>query len=270
MYAVPYDNNEGYVLVSTNKDLTPILAIIDDGEFDEDQLENLNVYQNIKEKLELMSIGPTPNPNPPITPDPIIMIFHDDTIKQFFCGAPKVKVQWGQGWPENSFVEGSKYAGCGPVAAAQILSYFENPKTLALTFRYPSMQAINIDWEMLKQHKKSAFGHYSWSIYEDMYCCGLEKEQHEVLGLLCRELSKRFNTEYLESGAYTYYSNAKAGLQNILSDRSFYEFKDALDLYNKIYSFGGVAYVSGEAIVEGGTLNHAFVADAIARIYNTP
>lgn len=85
--------------------------------------------------------------------DPIPTFYYDTTFINNKV-EPRVKVKWNQYWPENLFCP-NKLAGCGPVAVATVLSYFEYPKTLTLDYDGADKKSISIDWSQIKKHIKS-------------------------------------------------------------------------------------------------------------------
>ena len=117
-YIVNYANSEGFVIISTNKKVEPLLAYSDTGSF---SLDNEMAKCYFVDKIKSYSDNVHPM---------------DADLKESFAAAsldtihykyePVIKKSLGQWSPYNKVVE--KYypacpAGCGPVAAAMIMSY---------------------------------------------------------------------------------------------------------------------------------------------------
>lgn len=200
IYAINFTDNQGYVLVSANKETVPILAIIDKGNFQKDTDENEsyeNFLNNAKNYVSSVSGIEIPDPNPPTPLDPI-MIFKTDTIKKFSCTEPLVKVNWGQCWPENMYCENKK-AGCAPVAVAQALTYFRSIDKMDITFESRDCDEIHLDWGEISQHKKSLDLAYPLNsmIQRHYDVCDAPEETHTTIGSLVRQLGEIMKSEYM-------------------------------------------------------------------------
>ena len=173
IYALDIEDNNGFVLVAAPKNVEPILAVIDEGSFNDPQnLENKS-YQMIlnetKDYVARMSIIDIPK-----EPDPDTTKMELTPASDFFDSylvkidrKPLVKVQWGQSYPENIFCE-NKVAGCTPIAIGQMLSYFELPKSINYTFPLKDINSENLNWTSIKRHK---------SIYD----CNCTNANHKTL-----------------------------------------------------------------------------------------
>lgn len=252
IYALDIENNNGFVLVAAPKNVEPILAVIDEGSFnDPKNLENKS-YQMILEETKDYVANLSSN-RIPIDPDPI------DTTKMEITPAsdfyhvyianivrePLVNVQWGQSWPENIFCENS-IAGCTPIAIAQMLSYFELPKSINYTFPGKDISSENLNWTTIKQHK---------SIY-DCYC---SYASHRTLARVVREIGQRAYTDYSqEDVSGTYFSNVANAIQQLTGLTP-----DNGGGSNTIL-FDDLAQNVGIAIIAAG--DHCFIADAIKHI----
>lgn len=161
----------------------------------------------------------------------------------------------------------NKIGGCGPVAAAQILSAMNKPSELSYFFPEMDIASETINWPLLKKHKESC--------YSDAYCinynnCQLTEEKHKTIGRLVRQIGVLSDARY-EMGDNPQTPAATSKVINVIKSLSgknpISSGNTARGLYN---SLGGVsifnqkvAYVQGFA---NATEGHAWVADGIWEI----
>ena len=160
-HVINYEDNQGYALVSADSRTTPVYAYSTTGNINiDDAVENTgfgdfmdaatDYYIAELETTEtpastITPVLPTPEPTNPILLLPIVEI---DGVKYYYegkesyiqnAGGVLVDVSWGQGWPYNYYCGSNEdagllngycnVAGCAPVAAAQIMSYFQYPES---------------------------------------------------------------------------------------------------------------------------------------------
>lgn len=150
IYVVQFED-DGFVLISKPTTVEPIIAVIEDGDFDGIETRQNESFQSLLANAA-MYVATTSNINRPSTKpiDPIPTYYYDTIYHENKKVGPKIDVCWNQRWPENIYAP-NKVAGCGPVAVAMALSYFEQPKSLALTFNNADKDIINLDWANLKK-----------------------------------------------------------------------------------------------------------------------
>ena len=136
-YVVNYEDNNGFAILAADTKLPPVISIGDEGNFNTqgfiDFVRNhatrsnseINPAQEVQyaivnNSLMLPSISP-----PSIDVGPINCV---DTTVVLKC-LPLVRTKWGQGAPYNYYApvdpndeDKISYAGCGPIAAAQVLA----------------------------------------------------------------------------------------------------------------------------------------------------
>ena len=298
MYAVNYENNDGYVLISANRNVTPILGIIDSGTFNEEELKDSEAYQFIKEGAEQIAmVGPNPDLKPipiePTDPLPLIMAWKEDTIKSFHCNPPLLEVEWGQRWPENVCTSNNR-AGCGPIAAMQIMSYFELPATMKFTY-FGDQDYKAIDWKELKKHKTSTnfdLENMGMAVNFHYADCPAAPGNHTFLARIASEVGYRLkSTYYKKDDMYPYFKDGKKYFVTLSSPTTGTDFKDIQSelikilpgvtqtyteslssVYSALYSTNNksVALVIAsdkDFTAEDGLDRHIFVIDATANIY---
>lgn len=259
IYVVEFEDN-GFVLVSKPMTVKPVLGIVEEGAFDDAATQSNEGFQDVMSnaKLYVEAISTASSSGPlPIDPRPV---FYNDTTVVSEKVPARIKAKWNQYWPENIYVP-NKVAGCVPVAMAMILSYFEEPKTMPLTFDGADKSTLALDWTKLKKHVTSlAYKNPSESqIATHIRICA-DLETHKDLGRLVRQLGHLSGSNYNSSSStptpWNTSVNVLKGLlpgKTFLSESYFTDFKPLFDLLTK----DGVSYVYGAR--DGGA--HAFVID---------
>lgn len=149
-YLINYENNEGYAMVSTDSRTTPVYAYSDEGNLTPEDFENnpglkiflegaiLN-YEDEIANCSTYALGD--GDRLPIFEIPEELMAINDMVEivevnrvYYFKGTrvnenikgPFVSVAWHQDFPYNQHFE-NYYAGCGPVAVGQVMSYHKYP-----------------------------------------------------------------------------------------------------------------------------------------------
>ena len=249
IYALDIENNNGFVLVAAPLNVDPILAIIDSGSFNDTQnLENAS-YQLMLNATKDYVISISSNDIPKFQ-DPIVRpdfripeIVDEYSIK--IIQEPLVKVEWHQSWPENIYCS-NNIAGCTPIAMAQILSYFELPKSISYTFAEKDINSENLNWATIKQHKRA-------------FECNCTYSTHLSLARLIREIGQRVNTDYSGSNASgTNFFNVPNAIQSLCGLVPDTNGKSTTSLFAALSNNNGIAIV--------GNVGHSFIADAIKHL----
>lgn len=195
MYVVNYADSMGFALVSAVPNTPELIAVTVSGVYNPDEScdnPGFNMYiEDITTFLsqQLLSFEPAIDPDkPPFKPVPQYKEVRDTTW--FDKIDNRIRVYWGQSSPEG-WECSNGIAGCSNTAVAMLMSYFEHPKRLTLTYKEDG-SILNIDWAALKKH--NAMGEtYKDVIESNCYSYGI----HTSLAALCRELGKRSGSTYL-------------------------------------------------------------------------
>lgn len=164
-HVINFEDNQGFALVSADSRTTPVYAYYETGNLDiEDATENTGFGDFMDAATEyyiaeaeltdpdnpLLPTDPnnqtlpiTPVPTNPILQLPIVELdgeryyISGEDIELQNPGGVLVDVEWNQCWPYNYYCDYNDNAnlyygyrdaaGCGPVAAGQIMSYFRHP-----------------------------------------------------------------------------------------------------------------------------------------------
>lgn len=257
LYVVNIEN-DGYVLVSAPTSVPPVLGVVDNGEFEMESNESFGIlFENIKQYVRDESHAYA------IKPIDKIPTFYYDTVKINSKIPPRISVMWNQYWPENIYAP-NYIAGCGPVALVMTLSYFESPKSIALTYPNADMSSISLDWKQLKQHKKSSSMIPSdGNIANHVSSCA-NMEMHETLGRLTRQLGVLSESEYKNDGTYTGWWDLLDAAKGLLPDRTVEHFT-SVDNFERL---NDLIRKSGIIIMDGSSQNggHLWVVDGVMQI----
>ncbi len=154
-------------------------------------------------------------PGHPITPDTVV------TYSDWVTAGPYLEVKWGQIKPYNKYCEKVGAAnlcvtGCTATALAQILSYYQYPEEMEVTFTknpeyienfsHPEVgDFITLNWDELKQHVVTL----------DNTPCSCSETNHTNLAILFRELGELLNMKYEENGSSADFGRITDVLRNL-------------------------------------------------------
>ncbi len=148
-HLINYEDNAGFAMVAADERATDIYAYSDEGQLtaaDFEQNPGLSIYKEIateayiNEVTNPSNVGPvvlTPGPgNGPYGDIPRLIIvkgtdgnYYHARYEEITSSVPYfIETTWHQNYPYNAFCEGN-VTGCGPLAAAQIMTYHGHPAT---------------------------------------------------------------------------------------------------------------------------------------------
>lgn len=206
LWVVNFPDSSGYVVLPENKAYGP-LAITERGTLTSiDDIKNESIKDFYSRANELMGINP-PTINPiDTTPMTTEFYYLDRDTSVCLTIKPRINVQWGAGMFESYYCENFS-PGCVNVACAQVLSYFELPTSMAITYPDAPVSSIEIDWTQIKKHVKDT------DMVQLICFCGAGYENHLVLANLIRQLGHTGGSRYTLNGT----SGTRSGAQTILS-----------------------------------------------------
>ncbi len=255
IYAVNYEDNAGFVLVSAARHGIDVIGYADEGNFDaESASENSNFSYYLdaaKDYVEKQKISVWDSS----------AIRPSDYTKLIYPIVPRIKVQWGKRYPEGLCF--SNYdAGCGQTAMAQMLSYLETPASIVLTYPGHDIARQTLDWNELRKHKVSC-GNSSFSIGSHNEECPASKEVHNAIARLCRELAELNEAEEFYFGTGTDPNKILATFKTLCpgNETTSYKYMNLNydNLWDDLFKKQGVALVSG--IDEVASIMHIWVCD---------
>ena len=249
-YVVNLEDNGGYAVIAADRQEQPVLAVTEAGNIEDiDSIENPGARMFFKAMV-------TPGHNfQPIDSTTIIRPIYDinyeykttSSVSEKIVG-PHADFAWGQLYPEGMYFSNG-YAGCGNVACVLSLSYFEEPKV----FMSKDFDAVKVDWNLIKQHKKSFTSPFDTDVCGDMNAL-----PHKALAELCYEIGRLNKSDLKEGGTNTYIEDVRQTIINICSNIKVYEICKKMPQASTILG-DGMIYVRANEY--GASVGHAFVID---------
>ena len=255
LYVVNFEDNQGYAIVSARRDVEGLLAVTESGTYDplhKSENEGLNMFMDLASGYEFGPLIPIPGPEP--------------IVSRYYKG-PYITVRWGQRWPEGYFCPNG-VAGCANTAMAQILSYYEYPTGIALTYPEADTTYQQLDWSSIKEH---VYGQSSLNCYSHINSiCAADDDAHLALARLCRQLGFLSHTTYKEHADPDSCSsgtnpNSIEYVLNLLGygTHGFIPYS-GIDA-RRILDNSHIVYMGGYANWNNDTIGHAWVIDGYCR-----
>ncbi|MBQ8224968.1 MAG: C10 family peptidase [Bacteroides sp.] len=257
LYVFNYTNNNGFAVVSANKTTEPLLAVTEQGTYDSttaNENNGFNLFMDMAEQYVSTTsteLEPIPDDG---TEDFMQIKIVSDTVNEVKV-APKLCVQWGQTGYEGAFAPNG-IAGCGNVAATQVMSYYCHPTQLNITFSGAPTSLLTLDWNAIKLHP----------IEHSNLICFATDEAHTAIGLLHREIGELNYSTYNTNSTSTYISNVRntfiqlgyttSSITNYSNENFYSQLSN-----NKLLYMGGSATVGGHAWVVDGC--HKFTVNQV-------
>ncbi|MDE6267098.1 MAG: C10 family peptidase, partial [Muribaculaceae bacterium] len=253
-----------YLIISASKATEPILAIIDSGNYQEDEQVNVEGFDFFMENaLNYVATADGVTGSNDEGPDDKIMTWYNDTVVLVHPVLPyKVNVKWGQKWPENVYCP-NKIAGCAPVAIAQLLSYFKPEMSFDVTFEGRPCDHMTIDWNEILKHKTS-YNSIERPFFDPVACQGCTVA-HEQLAVLLRQIGVWAHSTYeFDIDNNPTVTSTDIGylysVTDMLLPNCMKSFVDTGRIYDDMGE--GIALVTGVTINESNTLeSHAWIID---------
>lgn len=204
MYVFNFADEQGYAIVPKNVNAPELLAVTEKGSYDGVDSDNagLNMYLS-ETSAYLSSLSRVVDPPVLDTNDLVEQVFI--TERDSLIINPKVSVEWGQGEPyclfcfENGATSGMQaLTGCVQTAMAQIMSYFQYPAYVDITYDPTFQQSLELNWPEINRVSEFAVGVYTGDYIS--------------LAYLMRELGQRTMATY-----YVSYEGTSAVPTNIAS-----------------------------------------------------
>lgn len=179
IYIFNFDNNEGFAVVSANKETDALLAVSDSGSIRSmEEIDNpgLSLFMNAaKEYVVETDVVQTRS----IHKKPVGEKVVHDTLSSSRI-SPKVTVKWDQKDDEGAFCP-NHVAGCFTIAAFQAMSYFDFPSSMSFTFSEKNMDYVPLppsQWNNIRLHKSTGYDPCS-------------EYRKSIIGHICREICER-------------------------------------------------------------------------------
>lgn len=273
IYAINYDDNQGYVLVSVPRAADEILAVVPKGNFDpENPSDNpgLNLFIDMAKDYATDAARAPKDPNIAYPRDSDLMeLYRNMTYSHPYHCDPQLSLVWGQRGIYGQFCSNT-YAGCTPLAIGTVIiqqNYKAGAdKTIYYNFEEADVNSEYVEWIELYRHKYS-YSYEGGKFNGEHLCYAADKAAvHKTIGRILRQIGEDANTDYSDPNfSSTLTNNIKPMLQKyaapgmVISD-----FKDYNHLYIPKYIDQGLVVMSAgtpptEINPNGG--GHTWVAD---------
>lgn len=187
IYVFNFENDEGFVLVSASENTEAILAITEQGNYNPEVRSEIEGFEMF---IDLAKRYITYTSEKSIEEErmrglQIDTFVHDYTI----TAGPYVTVKWGQDYPEGELCSNSK-AGCANTAMAQIMSYYQYPSGITLTYSGADVTYQNLNWSNLNTHNSNNPIHHQYSS-----SCN-DANSHLAISRFLRQIGEVTNSMY--------------------------------------------------------------------------
>lgn len=207
IYAVNFDDNQGYVLVAAPRCKDDVLAVVPKGTFDEAAAESTpgvdmflsaaKQYVTIKDSKGNLTFPDSVEGNPRFIHNGYLAPPRTDTL-MYYHQNPQVSVEWGQMEPYGTYCP-NLYSGCAATAIATIAAFqgFQkgDNRTIYYTYKGRDMDSQYVDWAEVYRHKKNGWREDGIDIPEICYAEN-KYESHRTISRLCRQIGEDGHADY--------------------------------------------------------------------------
>lgn len=186
LYIFNFEGEEGFAVVSANKNTDGLLAVTESGSYDPEKgTDNLGLAMFMNMAEGYVSTHSLIIPEGPTEPIPLLRY---KTIRDTtYINIPqRVNLKWGQEGVYARFCPNGS-AGCSNVAAAMAMSYYGHPTNITINFGDTISFIQPLNWNNIRNH-------YYGNSY--LFCC--DEDTHITIGRLLRQLGKLSNSDYTE------------------------------------------------------------------------
>ena len=256
MYVFNYTDNNGFAVVSADKGTEGLIAVIESGHYDPSDTTDTGFRRYMTAaKYYILANQAIKETEPNRAPKGFYFEF--DTIGVVNI-SPRITVKWGQYCHEAQYCP-YHISGCSNTAAAMIMSYFEYPSVLEITYNQRNYY-MTLNWSGMKSYiNRFDNNPVSTSNIHDIDTC--INVDHKKVGYLCRELAYRscsyFFPEYT-SGNIEFMRDALISLDYIVDNVTSYQYLVNTNTIANHLSNGKLIYMGGETVYGIG---HAWVID---------
>lgn len=259
MYVFNFNDNQGFAIVSAEKATEGLIAVTESGCYNPSDSTDtgFNRYMAAAKQYILANKNKE-NPNPERAQ--VGQLEMVDTIGVYNI-SPRITVKWGQTGHEGEFCP-NYVSGCAHTATAMIMSYFEYPTVINLTYSGAPYSYRNLNWSGMKSYIRRSDCIYV--PYSMVFCTN---EDHKSIGYLCRELAHNtgdnfyYNPDYTEANIVNIRSTLIDYGYSVGTVTSYQNLANTNTLEN-LLSDGKLIYMRGGNINGEG---HAWTIDGIYR-----
>jgi hypothetical protein len=265
MYAVNNPDGDGFLLISAPENVTPIIGIIEEGQYEDPETAENESFQyamalagSYISRFDTLTVN-----NGLEVIQPVVMA---DTIHSIILSSRRINVNWDQGWPGNMFCPNGK-SGCLPICMAMLCSYFEKPQSISLTYSDRDQDEVILNWSEIKKHTGINLVAGTQSEGQTHYDDCASLEDHKNLARFVRQIGEISETTYGTSTS-TSTSNIMSTIKTLIpTSRINYITQTTEALRDLLVSRNGVAIMIGRdlAAKTGG----AWLVDGVLHTQTT-
>ena len=178
MYVFNFEDNQGFAIISASKDTEGLLALTEKGNYDPNTLSSVEGFNQFIDMAKNYIQRKAPYRSPAHQIRDSVVILESSHV------SPMLTVKWGQDNPEGEFCPNG-IAGCMNTACAQVLSYYEHPNSISLTYDGADISNQSLNWTQIKSHQT---GH-------SLSSCQTP-DTHQAIGRLVRQLGEMNGSNY--------------------------------------------------------------------------
>ena len=194
MYAINFEDGNGYAIVSANRATEALIAVTESGSYSPEEVsenEGLNYYMENAAKYVSSSVT-----------KPLPFLKERDTIASRLRSGFPLDTKWGQKNYFGRFAP-NNICGCFPLAVMEIMSYYSYPTTMTLHYLGDNDSTININWTDIYKHK--VYKETNFANHE--LICSAPSEAHTYISHIAREIGYEANCTYSTNSTGTAMSN---------------------------------------------------------------
>ena len=114
-------------------------------------------------------------------------------VNKFQEKYPYIKVKWGQYFPEGEYCP-NDISGCTNTALGQIMSFYNYPTQITLTYAEADISTQSLNWSNIK-------GHNTRPLHSKTSLICNSSDAHKAIGRLMRQLGELNNSDYTNSNS---------------------------------------------------------------------
>lgn len=175
LYVFNFQDDQGFAVVSAKYNAGGLIAVTESGNYDACLEENEAFAEYMANAINYVASSTDSTSSRVREP---FVIESDTAVSRV---GPYVRVKWNQAYPEGVFYPNG-IAGCGNVAVLQIMSYYQYPTQIELTYPNADSTIINLEWARMKSHVTSGAS--------NDYCTADYHQAHSDIAHLCRQIGE--------------------------------------------------------------------------------
>lgn len=150
IYAVDYADEQGFALIAATPVDEPVLAVIDNGSYDEEELAEVPGFESFMEAARGYAASTYAKDTTHKFIEPSYPVEIDTIERQTVL--PKLgSMAWDQSGVEAAYC--TNYAsGCFPTAAGMMITYFKPSQKISYTFPGREIDSEYPDWDVMALH----------------------------------------------------------------------------------------------------------------------